>query len=70
MEQGVVSGGAMHQRKGVGSKLLEEAARWCSVEGINAIHLDVRAVNQEGIQFYTKAGFSVIRLRMFAPVVG
>lgn len=63
--------GVLHdaRRQGVGSKLLEEAIRWCSVEGIDGIQLDVRALNQKAVDFYAHNGFSTIRLRMSAPVV-
>ncbi len=44
-----------HQRKGIGSKLLEESIR--SFPGTKKLHLEVEEQNVKGLSFYRKHGF-------------
>ena len=58
------------QGSGVGSMLIQEVASWCTLQGVELIHLDVRTTNQQALGFYQKCGFSASRLRMSFPIVG
>ncbi len=58
------------QRQRVGARLLGEATKWCASNGFDVLQLDVRASNEIAFNFYSKSGFSAIRLRMAKAVVG
>ncbi|MDR2862247.1 MAG: ribosomal protein S18-alanine N-acetyltransferase [Syntrophobacterales bacterium] len=51
------------QRQGIGSLLLQEMINTCRSEGITDGFLEVRASNQNAINLYQKAGFTVAGVR-------
>jgi ribosomal protein S18 acetylase RimI-like enzyme len=58
------------QKQRIGTLPLEEATKWCASKGFGVLQLDVRAVNKDAVDFYSKRGFAAIRLRMAKSVVG
>ncbi len=46
-----------HQRKGIGSALMEEVLATCKRDRLKAIWLDVRASNENARAFYKRIGF-------------
>ena len=53
-----------HKRRGIGSRLLEEAERWATSKGAKTIELGVLEFNQSAITFYHRAGFNTESRRM------
>ena len=52
-----------YQRKGIGSKLFQEVLKQCQKDNATEILLEVRASNEQAINFYTKFGFKQITIR-------
>ncbi len=48
------------RRMGIGSKLLDEAIKWCRARGKRRLLLEVRVSNIPAQNLYKKKGFSVI----------
>jgi len=51
------------RRQGIGSLLLREMINTCQSEGITEGYLEVRASNQDAIDLYQKAGFTITGIR-------
>jgi ribosomal protein S18 acetylase RimI-like enzyme len=47
-----------HQRKGIGTRMIAEAERLLLAAGCPKINLQVRATNQDVIEFYRSVGYS------------
>ncbi len=49
------------RRKGIGKSLIDICCLWGIRKGANRIVLDVRIGNKNGIKFYKKCGFSLVK---------
>ena len=49
-----------YRRYGIGTQLLNKAIEDCKKDGINKIYLHVLQSNGSAIEFYKKAGFSIV----------
>ena len=52
-----------HQRRGVGTFLLNEVFQWLRTEGVERVLLEVRASNVAAIQLYQRWGFETSSCR-------
>ena len=48
-----------HQKKGIGSLLMETMLKQASVMGVSKVYLEVRSKNEKAILFYKKYNFEV-----------
>jgi ribosomal protein S18 acetylase RimI-like enzyme len=48
---------AAHRRRGIGSALLEEAARWARERGVTKLELHVFPHNEAALALYERFGF-------------
>ncbi|PYS97843.1 MAG: hypothetical protein DMF63_18420 [Acidobacteria bacterium] len=51
------------RNSGIGSRLMTEFVRICSIESVRRISLEVRVSNRSAIRFYAAKGFVTARLR-------
>ncbi|QER41966.1 ribosomal-protein-alanine N-acetyltransferase [Thermodesulfobacterium sp. TA1] len=52
-----------HQKKGLGTFLLNEFLRYLKTNGLKKIHLELRVDNQPALKLYQKMGFQEVYLR-------
>ncbi len=52
-----------HQRRGIGSILLDEAITHAEIQGVESLFLEVRMSNEAAFQLYSVRGFTQISIR-------
>lgn len=61
-----------HQRKGIGSRLIEESANYCRLNGLSRLMVCTASWEDENIAFYLKRGFRLFNVEQgfFTPEKG
>jgi N-acetylglutamate synthase-like GNAT family acetyltransferase len=52
---------AMHHRKGIGKKLIEQAKLWSKQQGNHSLRVRCNRIRTEAHQFYTQLGFKEVK---------
>jgi ribosomal protein S18 acetylase RimI-like enzyme len=58
---------ANSRRRGVATRLVEEAGRWSDEQGFGALELNVREFNGSALAFYQALGFMTVSRRLRRP---